>query len=109
MGNWTASGVGSFSVLPAGTDRYTLVFRDASRPRLTLNASGLSYTASGSQTNAAAQEIVDYSLSGSFSLTSLKGTLRIIKRRTGSGAVFSTQSLPIMALKQRHDTASIQD
>lgn len=109
VGQWLASSTGSFQVLKAtGIDHYTLVFKDPLRPRLDMRLEGTQqFTARGSQTNAAAREIVEYTFNGSFSTNSITGTLTIVRKRSDSGAVFSTQIIRPIALKQRHDTASI--
>ncbi len=106
-GQWTSVATGSFEVLKAsGIDHYTLVFRDPLRPRLDMRLDGTQqFTARGSQTNTAQREIVEYTFNGSFNATSLRGSLTIVKKRSSTGAVFSTQVLTPIALKQRHETA----
>ncbi|MCC7479600.1 hypothetical protein IT575_14250 [bacterium] len=106
-GTWLAASTGSFQILPATQpDTYTLMFSDKLRPRLTLrqNASGLS--GSGSQTNALQRESVDYRFVGVFKNGSITGDLSIVKKRSPGGLVFSTQTVKVIAVKQRHETAS---
>lgn len=105
-GSYMATPTGSFDVLPASGDgNYTLIFRDRSRPKLSLRTPGdLTFTAIGSQLNAAARERLEYSLRGSFTAMSLSGNLTIVHKRSDSGVVFSTENVQLRALKQRHDT-----
>lgn len=106
IGQWQSTAAGNFDILKAsGIDHFTLVFKDPLRPRLDVRAEGIQqFTARGTQTNAAQREVLEYTMNGSFNTGALNATLTIVKRRTGTNAVFSTQIVKIVALKQRHET-----
>ncbi len=109
LGNWTAAATGNFSVLPAvGEGAFTLDFQDPARPRLAMSTTGLSFSATGSQTNAAARESVEYRFTGTFNTFSINGNLTIVRRRSPGGTIFSTETIRIIAVKQRHETAALR-
>lgn len=104
-GHYLSVLTGEFDLLPNTDGSRAIIFKDRSRPRLSVQfPDNYTFTASGSQTNAAAREIVEYSLSGTWTSTLLSGTLRIVKKRSDTKQVFSTETRQFGALKQRHDT-----